>query len=427
MARGFAFCCIALFFPVVLYAEDSPASAPAEKVYVAVFDFATLDGASGNAQVLEGQTYGVQLADVVRLKLQRNRDTFVVLDRLTISEASGPVGADAPPEKVRELLAETLGAHVGLYGTVETKGRSIHAKIVCMDLRQGNVSKQPVWSKEFASRGERARAKLAKQIVETFLGESLQQPVEYGDEPEPSREQLGLPLNVNGTFDDGAKGWDAPDNVSTFLVPGPKDRGTILRVRTDLARDDWLAYRKNLLTGKADPQSPPTVATDTSYGSVAGLEGVHYCGGWIKATPGKRYWLLADCKINAPGKATPKVFIKGFKRTPHALDGLPESSLAEMNLSPKDFAALPEPKRRLLVEADAKKNPMRYVRECYRWYLSCASEPGEWNHYAAPFPPRGPLPDDVEFLQIQIYSYWPAGEYLWDNVLLFDAPQQAKK
>ena len=66
---------------------------------------------------------------------------------------------------------------------------------------------------------------------------------------------------------------------------------------------------------------------------------------------------------------------------------------------------------------------MRYVRECYRWYLSCAGAPGEWNHFAACFPPRGGLPADVDFLQIQIYSYWPPGEYLWDNVLLYEAHQ----
>jgi hypothetical protein len=98
-----------------------------------------------------------------------------------------------------------------------------------------------------------------------------------------------------------------------------------------------------------------------------------------------------------------------------------------MNLSPKDFAALPEPKRKLLIEADAKKHPMRYVRECYRWYLPCVARPGKWLHFAAPFPPRGPLPDNVEYLQIQIYSYWPPGEYLWDNVLLYEAPQPDEK
>jgi hypothetical protein len=67
---------------------------------------------------------------------------------------------------------------------------------------------------------------------------------------------------------------------------------------------------------------------------------------------------------------------------------------------------------------------MRYVRECYRWYLPCRAPQGEWSHFAAPFPPRGGLPDDVEFLQIQIYSYWPPGEYFWDNVKLHADPRQ---
>jgi hypothetical protein len=431
MVRGFAFCWIFIISASCLFSETSSPTATAEneKVYVAVFDFASPGGESGNAQVLTDQTYGAQLADAVRLKLRRegfSQKNLVVIDRLTTREAAESIDA-LTSRNVRTLMAEKLGAHVGLFGTVFSKNERVFAKINCIDLRKRRASKSPMWSKVFVSRGERARAELARQIVEAFLGNTLQKPVEYGDAPEPAREKLGEPLNVNGTFDDGAKGWDAPDNVSTFLIPGPEGRGKILRVRTDLAREPWLEYRKALRAGKADPANPPAVATDTSYNSVAGLEGVHVRGEWIKATPGKRYWLLADCRISATEhKFKPKVFVKGFKTTPHAFDGLPESSLAEMNLSPEQFAALPEPKRKRLIEADAKKNPMRYVRECYRWYLPCNGKAGTWNHFAAPFPPRGGLPDDVEFLQIQVYSYWPPGEYLWDNVLLFEAPEKNK-
>ncbi|MBN1554584.1 MAG: hypothetical protein JXA11_07545 [Phycisphaerae bacterium] len=389
-----------------------------------VFDFATPDVKKFDpAQTFKPMPFGRRLAGDVRLKLRREGKKIVVLDWHTTAEASGPLPADTPPETVKKLLAEKLGGHVGIFGTVHKTDQTVRAEIGCVDLRSKD---NPAWSKVFQSRGERVRAILAKQIVETVLGKTLQQPVEYGHEPEPPREALGKPLNVNGSFDEGAKGWDAPDNVSTFLLPGPAGRGTILRVRTDLQRDPWLAYRKALRTGKANPANPPAIAKDTTYGSVAGLEGVHYRSRWIKATPKKRYWLLADCKHTTTGKrATPKVFVKGFlkiQKTPHAYDGLPESSLAEMNLTPEQFAALPEAKRRFLIEADVKKHPMRYVRECYRWYLSCPSESGKWNHFAAPFPPRGGLPEDVEYLQIQIYSYWPPGEYLWDNVQLHEAP-----
>ncbi len=387
-------------------AQDTAPASQAVKAYVVVFDFA--DGADGKL--------GPALSDSLRLKLRRN-ERYEVIDRLTTQEFARPLGADADRADALKLMAGKLGANLGLYGTVRTDGAKVTADVVCLDL----TGPQPAqWRKTFSDDTERARGVIATAIVEAVTGGPDWTPPQYGDETEPTAKELGKPLNANGGFEQGAAGWEAPDNVGTFLVPGPPGRGTILRVRTDLERDPWLEYRRALRMGKADPSRPPQVGRDTSYGSVAGLEGVHFAGEWIRATPGRRYWLTAD--HNGQGGA--KVFVKGFKRTEHAMDGLPESSLAAMGMTPEQFADLPPEKRKALVEADAKKNPMRYVRECYRWYLNCKDAKGEWKHLAAPFPPRGGLPADVEWLQIQVYSYWPPGEYLWDNVHLYADPRQ---
>jgi len=260
------------------------------------------------------------------------------------------------------------------------------------------------------------------------VGDKLWKPPEYGDETEPTAKQFGKPLNINGAFN-GHKGWDAPDGVSTFIEAGPKGRGKILRVRTDLQRDPWLEYRKGLRTGRASRDNPPEIETDISYGSVGGLEGVHFRSEWIKAIPGQRYWLTADVMMKSgdtKGMFFPKVFVKGFRKTPHALDGLTESSLAELGLAPEEFAELPKPKRDAMIHSEVKKHPKRYLRECYRWYLACRGTKGIWTHAAAPFPPRGGLPADIEWLQIQIYSYWPPGEYQWDNVHLYKDPNQTE-
>ncbi len=404
-------------FPNPARPEKAPENKKAPKTYVAVFDFVTVGEKRGDAQVLKDKAYGHQLADSVRLKLRKQGRQWEVIDRLTTAEASAPLGTDADPKKVRKILSEKLGAHVGLYGVVQNIDNTVRANITCIDLRKGEG---PVWSKVFSNDTERARAVIAAEIVEAVIGKELWRPPEYGDEPEPTRKQLARPLNVNGGFERGRTGWDAPDNVSTFIVKGPPGRGKVLRVRTDLQRDPWLAYRKALRFGKAHPSRPPKIATDTSYGCVGGLEGVHYRSDWIKSTPQQRYWLLADVK----GQGGAKVFVKGFMKTPHALDGLPESSLADLGMTAEQFSALPKEKRKALIEADVGKNPMRYVRECYRWYLNCGGSKNEWMHFAAPFPPRGGLPKNVEYLQIQIYSYWPPGEYLWDNVHLYKNPNQ---
>ncbi len=60
----------------------------------------------------------------------------------------------------------------------------------------------------------------------------------------------------------------------------------------------------------------------------------------------------------------------------------------------------------------------------YRWYLICRSGGDDWTHAAAPFPRRGGLPAEVQWLQVQVYAYWPPGEYLFDNVWLYTDPRQ---
>lgn len=412
----------ALFPPVLVWAGEH------EAVCVAVFDFATPAGEAGNATALPGRSLGEQLADSVRLKLRRQQG-WSVIDRLTTQDAAGALDLNTSPEKIATLLADRLGAHVGLFGRVSRTGETTRAEIACVDLRKGA---RPVWSKVFTDDSQRARAVLARQIVEAVTGNELWRPPEYGDEPEPPAEKLGKPLNPNGTFDRGALGWDRPDNLSTFIEPDGTRRGNVLRIKTDLQREPWLAYRRALRFGRANPADPPAVAEDRSYSSVAGLEGVHFRSDWIAAEPGSRYWLMADvCPTTASGRADsmffPKIFVKGFRKTPHARDGLPESALAELGLSPQQFAALPPAKQRELIDADAEKHPMRYVREVYRWYLPCRGEQGVWKHFAAPFPPRGGLPKHVEVLQIQIYCYWPPGEYLLDDVHLYRARNLAEQ
>jgi TolB-like protein len=361
---------------------------------------------------------GAALADSIRLKLRR-QDGVEVIDRLSTQEMTEPMDLATPAGQVIQKMRKQWGVNLAVYGTLSRTGSDVRVELRCVDLRHGNEDQG--WVRVFTDSGERWRAVLAGQIVEALLGQALWKPPEYGDEEEP--EQLGKPLNENGSFDAGGKGWEPADNVSTFLEEAKrpdKQRGTILRVQTDLARDPWLAYKRDLLLGKASPENPPDIPRNTGYSSVAGLEGVHFAGDYIPASPGRRYWLTADCK----GRGGAKVFVKGFRRTRHAMDSMSESRLAALGLTPQKFAQMSPKQRQDLIAKDARENPKAYMRECYRWYLNCKEAKGRWTHLAAPFPPRGGLPDNVEYLQIQIYSYWPPGEYLWDNVHLYADPRQ---
>ncbi len=403
----------------VATAEEAPKSGGGggkpEKVYVAVFDFATVGEEAPRAGApLWKSPEGMRLADSVRLKLRRHKK-YEVVDRFTTREFAGPLGIKTDTERISKLM-QKLAVHVAVYGTVQKRGGDVRAELACVDLR--NPDKPGGWEKVFTDDTERHRAVIAKAVVEAITGRDQWIAPQYGDEQEP--ENFGRPVNTNGSFDAGHRGWDRPDNVGTFLVEGPKDRGMILKAKTDLQRGPWLKYRKNLRAGTADPDNPPKVGRDTSYGSVAGLEGVHYRSEWIKATPGQRYWLTADKK--GPGGA--KVFVKGFGDAAADPDAVPESTLKRLGFTAKQFADLPRQKQKAIIAAEAEKFPEKFRRENYRWYLNCAESGNGWKHFAAPFPPRGGLPEKVKWLRIEIYSYWPPGEYFWDNVHLYKDPRQ---
>ena len=385
-----------------------PTSQPARMqtpAFVIVFDFLCKDKPE----------YGERLAETIRLKLRRHGD-YDVIDQWTTKDFSQPLAADSDEGKIKELMTGLLAANVGVCGTVRAAGNAVQAEVRCLDLTAPDEPK--TWTKAFADSTQRWHAVIATAIVESITGRPEWKPPEYGDEPTPKN--FGKPVNVNGEFESGHEGWEHPDNVSTMLVEDEAGRGRVLKVRTDLARGPWLEYTRNLRFGLADPNRPPNIPTDRSEGAVGGMEGVHYRSDWIDAKPGQRYWLAADVK----GLGGAKIFIKGYLDWTKQADGLPEASLVQRGLTPLSFAKLPPEQRAKIVAEDAKAHPERYRREVYRWYLNCGGGGGRWRHLAAPVPPRGALPDNVRWIQIQVYAYWPPGAYYFDNVHLYRDPTQ---
>jgi len=404
LAASLAAGCVLACMAPTARAQKAPAKQSKIKAYILVFDFTCDQG-----------TYGAQISDSLRLRLRRHKE-YDVMARVDVQDLTKPYPIGTDQKEIIAVLKK-IGMTMGIYGTVTKSGPNVTAEIRCVDLSAGD--KPVVWTQTFSDSSERARGEVAKGVVEKLRGQAEWVPPQYGDEEEPKK--FGPPINKNGGFERGHLGWDRPDNVSTFIEDGPSGRGKILRVRTDLARDPWLAYRRKLRFGQADPSNPPKIRRDTSYGSVAGLEGVHYRSDWITPVSGQRYWMTADA--NKCG-GTPKIFVKGFLDWSGRADGLSESSLARLGLTPRQFARLPEAKRKKLVAADVKRRPEQYRRECYRWYLNLRGPSNQWHHYAAVCPPRGGLPENVQWLQLQVYSYWPPGTYLWDNVHFYKDPRQ---
>jgi len=385
---------------------EAPAKARKEG-YAIVFDFFC----PGNEE------YGRKLANAIRMRLARHEE-LEVIDRLTTGELSEPLPAGTDTAKVVKMMTDRLAVNIAVYGTVSKSGRDVRLELRGIDLRKGGKPK--LWKRTLADGTQRPEAVISKAAVEAVTGRPEWVPPQYGDEEEPKK--FGKPLNVNGGFDaPGHAGWQQPDNVASFLEPGPAGRGKILRIRTNIQRWPYINYIRAIRMGKASPKNPPKIATQGGYSCLGGFEGVHFKSEWIEAAPGQRYWVTAD--FNKAG-GTPKVFLKGFRKTEFALDGLPEGVLARMGVTPGQFADMPEARRKKLIAEARKRQPRLFLRECYRWYLNCRGKDGQWDHLAAPVPPRGGLPANVEWLQLQVYCYWPPGTYLWDNVHLYKDPRQ---
>jgi len=414
----------ALLTAAILAARSAaaPPTRPAAKVqaHVAILDFACADA-----------EYGRKLANAIRMRLARHEELDVV-DQLTTAELADALPAATERDKVAELMRRKLGVDLAVYGTVTKVGPAVRLEAACVDLRPhadaadlpaASAAKQAGarnWRRVFADETQRPEAVISKAVCEAVTGREEWKPPEYGDVPVPA--DLGRPVNVNGGFEAGRAGWQEPDNVATFIERCPREmddskRGNVLRVRTDLARWAYVNYIRDIRMGRASTASPPRIGSDSGYGSLGGNEGVHFRSDWIKATSGWRYWLNVDFYV--PGG---KVFVKGFRKTEHALDGLPESALARLKLTPRQFAALPAEKRRQRIDAEAKRDPASFLRECYRWYINCRGEKGKWNRLTECCPPRGGLPGYVEVLQLQVYSYWPAQTYWYDNVQFYKDP-----
>jgi len=392
------------------------AGAAEGKVAVVVLDFE-----GGNADVESNQNF----CDRIRMGMRRLAgDELEILDKFSTREGSGPIGPGVKRDVALDLLTETYDATVLVFGSLEVDKKGVRkdavykwaVKVRVVDIRDGSPLDE--WTENYTDDTERGATVIASQIVEKVTGRTKWIPPQHGDVPEPK--EYGKAVNPNSDFSQGVKGWIPVDNASTFVEKDPGGRGNVLRMRNDFHRQDWLDYRRALMFKQASPTRPPKLRHDESMGGLAGLEGCDIVSDYFAPHTGWRYWMVVEGK----GPCATKVFIKGWKKTETALDGMPETSLMERGLTPEKFAAMTAAQRKALIEADSKKYPTRYLREAWRWQLSCGGV-GEWTRWAETFPPRGGLME-VDYLHVKILTYWPPGQNYFNHVHIYEDPDMTK-
>lgn len=223
----------------------------------------------------------------------------------------------------------------------------------------------------------------------------------------------GPNLMPNGDFNEpSADGthpahWQAVDNLVFHWTndPGAPERGRVILIDTDVSQEQ--AYRwwtERFVRGAPLDEAPAKDQPEGNrYDTIGGLDGGHYWSDYIEVEPGGAYRVFVDAR----GPAS-KVFIRGYVRKE------PLSFADEHPAVQQVFReARGEPDR------DERGRPVRHrLRYRYTTWFPVGGS-GEWRTYTHREPRRPndrEITQDVRYIRIMLYPYWPVGEYWYDNV-----------
>jgi hypothetical protein len=239
-------------------------------------------------------------------------------------------------------------------------------------------------------------------------------------------------LLSNGSFERGRYwpyGWWPTDGLSTFWIEGGTDGRRCMRVFTNVDDTQWSEHERHvratidavvesgrdpqeLATNPLPPTPQPLPTHPPYYSTVGGIHGVHYRSEYLQCKPGAIYRFSVDCRNG--GKVTAGK--KDGAEVPRNEGGaLPAGGTGEPRVFIKGFF-------------DHKMKTAKGVetvrRNSYRapMILDPCSE--KWRRYARLLHPTRSTSTldkqrlDTEYLQVQLYAYWPVGNYYFDNVRL---------
>jgi hypothetical protein len=217
-------------------------------------------------------------------------------------------------------------------------------------------------------------------------------------------------LVLNGDFSVGQNGapvgWTRPDSLTVFWEEGGvHGQGKCLRLDTDVYRSEWEAHRKN-------PDAPvtKTATSGLKYDTVGGTAGVAVYSHPVLVDAGGCYRVSYDVK----GQGEPFIFVLGYwKCGPEHLKDLGEKIF---------FKPVPGGPSFSLVAYGTSGEEKRQPRagdfiQCYRRRVVGrfpGGQEGTWRHYETVL--QFPADSPVQVAVLEIYAYWPPGNYWFDNV-----------
>lgn len=198
-------------------------------------------------------------------------------------------------------------------------------------------------------------------------------------------------LVKNPGFEEGDKDpahWDRCDGLCTFWEKDSQRGGKCIRIYTNVDNNEFLKRYDEMKLDNPPPPKPPRPIKGAGYDTVGGNDGVHFFSEYIEVKPGMRYSLSADVRSEKGGG--PKIFIKGYTEQ--------MTEIADE-------------------QGKAKTVPLRRIT--YKGDFDFPS-PKDWKTTTVNFCPTFQR-DDVKWIKVSIWAYWPPQNYFFDNIKVVEA------
>jgi hypothetical protein len=206
---------------------------------------------------------------------------------------------------------------------------------------------------------------------------------------------------------DGPAGWQAVDNLVFHWTsdPGDPSRGKVLHINTDVQQSQAYAWWiERFVKGAKLDRAPVRLPTrEPKYDTIAGLDGGWFWSDFIPIKPDRAYKVYVDAR--GP-KA--KVFIRGYEKVLPLSFGDEAPAVQELFREPRGEATV-----------DAKGRPVKYrLRYRYQtWFAVGGSDQWQTCTHIKPRHPTGrELTENVRYIRITLYPYWPPADYWFDNI-----------
>ncbi len=246
---------------------------------------------------------------------------------------------------------------------------------------------------------------------------AAEKPIEKDQAPDPKASLL-----QNGDFEtpfaDGTHPahWQQVDDLVFFWTtdPGAPERGKVIKIDTDVYQKQ--AYRwwvERFVRGKPLSQAPKKTPTSgAKYDTIGGLDGGWYWSDFIEIKKGGAYKVYVDVK--GPGCL---VFMRGYEKKVPISFGDEEPAVQEQF-------------RRARGDPLTDKNgrPIKYrLRYLYTTKFAAGGS-DQWQTYTHT-KPRHPnsrdITENVRYIRIMLYPFWPAATYWFDNVRVVEVAPEA--